>query len=65
MVLVELGDPILNYRELAGGAMYGPALAKRGTTETIPFGWIGPGPTGTWRAASDRAAIHVTYTCRV
>lgn len=38
MVLVKLGDPILNYRELAGGAMYTLALAKRGTTETIPFG---------------------------
>ena len=38
MVLVKLGDPILSYRELAGGAMYTLALAGRGPTETIPFG---------------------------
>lgn len=38
LVLVKVGDPVLNYRELAGGAMYTLALASRGTTETIPFG---------------------------
>lgn len=38
MVLVKLGDPILNYQELDGGPMYTLALARRGTTETIPFG---------------------------
>lgn len=38
LVLVKLGDPILSYRELAGGELYTAALSVRGTTETIPFG---------------------------
>jgi len=37
LVLLKLGDPILNYREHPGGAMYTAELA-RGTSETIPFG---------------------------
>ena len=37
LVLLKLGDAILNYREFQGGAMYTLALS-RGTSETIPFG---------------------------
>ncbi|MGK4583607.1 hypothetical protein [Kitasatospora sp. HPMI-4] len=37
LVLVKLGDPILNYRTVNDDSMYTRALA-RGTTATLPFG---------------------------
>ncbi|MFB9364901.1 hypothetical protein [Kitasatospora albolonga] len=37
LVLVKLGDPILNYRLGPGGEAYEAELA-RGTSQTIPFG---------------------------
>jgi hypothetical protein len=37
LVLVKVGDPIVNYRELDGGAMYTTTLVDRGTTQTLRF----------------------------
>jgi hypothetical protein len=37
LVLVKVGDPVVNYRELDGGAMYTMALTDRGTTQTLRF----------------------------
>jgi hypothetical protein len=37
LVLVKVGDPIVNYRELDGGAMYTTTLGNRGTTQTLRF----------------------------
>jgi len=37
LALVKVGDPIVNYRELQGGAMYTHELAERGTTQTLRF----------------------------
>ncbi|MFE0460431.1 hypothetical protein ACFW1A_14410 [Kitasatospora sp. NPDC058965] len=31
------GDPVVNYRELDGSAMYATALADRGSTQTLRF----------------------------
>jgi hypothetical protein len=35
--LLKIGDPIVDYRELDGGAMYTMALTDRGTTQTLRF----------------------------
>jgi hypothetical protein len=37
MVLVTVGDPVANYRELDGGAAYTTALAGRSTMKTLRF----------------------------
>ncbi|MBB4922617.1 hypothetical protein [Kitasatospora kifunensis] len=37
LILVKVGDPIVNYRELNGGAMYTMALTSRGATQTLRF----------------------------
>lgn len=37
LVLMKVGDPVVNYRELNGGAMYTMALQDRGTTQTLRF----------------------------
>jgi hypothetical protein len=37
LILIKVGDPIVNYRELEGGAMYTHELAERGTTQTLKF----------------------------
>jgi len=37
LILVKVGDPVVHYRELDGGAMYTVALTERGTTQTLRF----------------------------